>query len=135
MDIWVSDEIRWEGARVDGEGPFNAARFGLYCFFGSIVAGELLYLLIKMVRHGKHGRKFAFFNFLIAVLICLIVQFITLAIAMWFAYLPWRENIPVCIASYTSPVMFAQMVARLPLISRWGLACSLQFGILWLWQK
>jgi len=60
MDTWVGDEIWLKYARVDGEERFNAARFGLYCFFGSIVAGELLYLLRNMARYG---RKFAFFNF------------------------------------------------------------------------
>ena len=104
MDIWVNGEIWFEEARVISGGErFNAARFGLCCFFGSIVAGELLYLLIFMSRYG---RKTAFFNFLIAVLSCLIFQFITLAIAMWFAHLPWSENIPVCIASSTSPRYF-----------------------------
>jgi len=132
MDTWVGDEIWLKYARVDGEARFNAARFGLYCLFGSIVAGELLYLLRNMARYG---RKFAFFNFLIAILSCLIFQFMALAIAMWFTYLPWRENVPVCIAPYTSPRYFAQVIARVPLNSRWGLACSLHFGILWPWQK
>jgi hypothetical protein len=97
MDIWVDDEVWSKDARVDGEGPLNAIRFGLCCIFGSIVTGELLYLLRNLARYG---RNFAFSNYLIAVLSCLIVQFITLAIAIWFAYVPWRDNVPVCIASY-----------------------------------
>ena len=103
MDTWIFDEVWWKDARVDGEEPYNAWRFGLCCFFGSIVAGELLYLLRNM---SKHGREFVFFNFLIPVLGCLIVQFITLAGAMWVAYMPWREEYPVCIASYTSSCYF-----------------------------
>ena len=132
MDPWIPDEVRLEYARVDGKGPFNAGRFGLCCCFGAIVAGELLYILINMVQHG---RQFAFFNFLIPVLCCLIVQFITLASAMWLAYVPWRENYPVCIAPISVPVIFTQVVISLPSVSCWGLACSLPFGLLWPWQK
>jgi len=106
MDIWVNDEVLWKDAKVDGKERFIAVRFGLCIFFGSVVAGELLYLLINMARHGRHGRKFAFFNFLIAVLSCLIVQFMALAYTMWFAYRPWRENVPVCIAYDTSSRYF-----------------------------
>jgi len=106
MDIWVVDEFSLLGARVDGEEPFNAARFGLCIFFGSIVAGELLYLLINMARHGRHGRKFAFSNFLLTALSCLIIQFITVACTMWFAYKPWRDYLPVRIVSYISSSYF-----------------------------
>jgi hypothetical protein len=104
MDIWASDEARWWSARVYGEEPFNAVRFGFSCLFGSIVAGELLYLLINTARHGK---QFAFLNFMIPVLACLIVQFIVLAGAMWLAYVPWRTRYPVCIASYISFCSFS----------------------------
>ena len=103
MDIWVDDEVRWEGARAEGEEPFNAVRFGLCCVCGCIVAGELLYLLINTARYG---RQFAFFNFLIAILGCLIIQYITLAIAMWLAYVPWSGYYPVCIASCISSCYF-----------------------------
>ena len=99
MDTWIIGEVWWEDARIDGEEPLNAGRFGLCCFFGFIVAVELLYLLTNMAQHGK---QFAYFNFLIPVLGCLIVQFITLAGVIWLAYVPWREGYPVCIASYIS---------------------------------
>ena len=132
MDPWIFAEIWWKDAKVVGSEPFNAGRFGLCCFFGAIVAGELLYLLINM---AQHGRQFAFFNYLIPVLGCLIVQFITLAIAMWLAYVPLLEYYLVCITPISAPVIFAQVVTRLPSISCWGLACSLLFGYLWPWQK
>ena len=97
MDTWVDDEIWLKDARAKGEEPFNAVRFGLCCVFGCIVAGELLYLLRNTVRYGRH---LAFFNFLTAMLSCLIVQYITLAIAMWLAYVPWHGIYPVCITPY-----------------------------------
>ena len=96
MDIWVDGDIWPQVASAESEKPFNVVSFGLCCACGSIIAGELLYLLIKTARYGRH---FAFFNFVIAILGCLIVQFFTLAIAMWLAYVP---NYPVCIARYIS---------------------------------
>lgn len=99
MDIWLTDEVWWRYARIEGEGPFNCARFAIYCLFGSIVGGELLYILIKTARGGQ---RIAPFNLMIPVLGFLLAQFIILVSAMWLSYAPWRPVYPVCAGSYTA---------------------------------
>ena len=114
MDPWITGEIWWRSTRGVGKESLNAGRFALCCFFGAIVAGELLYLLRNMARHGKQS---AIYNFLPSTLASLTVQFIALAIAMWFAYAPWRNNYPVCIAPTSVPVIFAHVATSLPSVS------------------
>ena len=99
MDDWILREVLWGLGSFGGKEPFSAGRFGLCCFFGSIVAGELLYLLRYM---AQHGRQSGFFNYLVPVLGCLIVQFITLASTIWLVYWPSSGEYPVCIGSYIS---------------------------------